>query len=600
MREIVLGNMEEPCSPLIRATSELERQQDSSKMRRHATLLAFCLSVAGIAIGALPSKLITPLYLQKSLVVDAAITETGVRYPTSSRSMRHTNSSASSNENTIDSDPLLQRTPSDYVLIEDVGHRMLLANRHHQRHDGQDRSSMNGQQSSHHRQQKAEAKHRQRLLSSRQHNRQLIEAEHSDGPEVDSRIFRALSEREHDEDFAQDTRDVLAANPDSKASLATPDNGENGQDSGQHEDASSSAAAVEHGLNCDQDGGKDFHERLTAQAIMAAGLESIYEAASIELRHTMILTSYHKMGTVMMKDLAWAITKILAPWKQCYLQHCQFEDLQSPPGCELVSFIQDGSEKMTSSFCEQALQYARSTPWTQWNPHMGIIILGMNGAFIPVNATPPAVRVVEFVRDPWDVSTSNYAYTLKGAEDWMFREKEAWGGLSFYDAVHAEEGPLSAALFSIWEEMNLMQNIDENVPNVLYVRFEDMIASLQATINRILSHIGIPEMLHSPVSHHMCLNQKSLFEASASCLYNEKSHISDPSVKDEAKQAMAEDSWTRERLDQLRAELDARVPCQTENCGRGSRQSHETCAAEFMNNMGNQGFDLDNFDTVHN
>jgi len=103
-----------------------------------------------------------------------------------------------------------------------------------------------------------------------------------------------------------------------------------------------------------------------------------------------------------------------------------------------------------------------------------------------VNATPPAVRVVEFVRDPWDVSTSNYAYTLKGAEDWMFREKEAWGGLSFYDAVHAEEGPLSAALFSIWEEMNLMQNIDENVPNVLYVRFEDMIASLQATINRFV------------------------------------------------------------------------------------------------------------------
>eukprot|EP00958_Prasinococcus_capsulatus_P012176 scaffold1210_cov410-Prasinococcus_capsulatus_cf.AAC.9 len=249
----------------------------------------------------------------------------------------------------------------------------------------------------------------------------------------------------------------------------------------------------------------------------------------------------------------------------------------TPPGSS-----DDGTVCKVDSVEPMESTYGHHHVWHEW-------LICPGKARKHVNATPPAVRVVEFVRDPWDVSTSNYAYTLKGAEDWMFREKEAWGGLSFYDAVHAEEGPLSAALFSIWEEMNLMQNIDENVPNVLYVRFEDMIASLQATINRFV-----------PSQCLLGTNVKSLFEASASCLYNEKSHISDPSVKDEAKQAMAEDSWTRERLDQLRAELDARVPCQTENCGRGSRQSHETCAAEFMNNMGNQGFDLDNFDTVHN
>jgi len=115
----------------------------------------------------------------------------------------------------------------------------------------------------------------------------------------------------------------------------------------------------------------------------------------------------------------------------------------------------------------------------------------------------------------------------------------------------------------------------------------------------ILSHIGIPEMLHSPVSHHMCLNQKNVFETSASCLYNDNTHVSDPSVKGEAKRAMAEDQKTKEWLDQVRAELDARVPCLTENCGRDLPQSHETCAAEFMRNMGNEGFDLDNFDTVH-
>lgn len=46
------------------------------------------------------------------------------------------------------------------------------------------------------------------------------------------------------------------------------------------------------------------------------------------------------------------------------------------------------------------------------------------------------------MRDPWDVSASNYAYTLKGTEDWMFVGKPEFDGMSFYDAVHTEKGPL--------------------------------------------------------------------------------------------------------------------------------------------------------------
>lgn len=173
-----------------------------------------------------------------------------------------------------------------------------------------------------------------------------------------------------------------------------------------------------------------------------------------------------------------------------------------------------------------------------------------------------------------------------------FEPVRAWGNMSFYDAVHSEGGELHAAQFSIWQMERILRDISVPFPdNFLYLRFEDTMSALLPTVEKILSFGGIPVDLYDPISHHMCLRQRSLFDTSERCEYNDLTHISNPEMKESAIQEMHKDSSVREMLDSLKEQVDGLLPCVSANCGRHMPESHKTCAMEVLNKLYNPSAD---------
>lgn len=102
-------------------------------------------------------------------------------------------------------------------------------------------------------------------------------------------------------------------------------------------------------------------------------------------------------------------------------------------------------------------------------------------------------KASHMVRDPRDILVSGYNYHLKTTEEWCIKPLKKYNGLSYQE--HLKSLPISEGISTELNRMKgtLMKNMlawDYSNQHILELRFEDLIADFDGTMEKIFSHYG--------------------------------------------------------------------------------------------------------------
>ncbi|MBW1788267.1 MAG: sulfotransferase domain-containing protein [Deltaproteobacteria bacterium] len=101
------------------------------------------------------------------------------------------------------------------------------------------------------------------------------------------------------------------------------------------------------------------------------------------------------------------------------------------------------------------------------------------------------------VRDPREIWVSGYFYHLKSTEKWLHIPKEEFGGRTYQETINAlgqEEGILFELNEATAYSLESMQNWNYNHPNILEIKYEDIMREFKKSFGKIFTFYGLADV----------------------------------------------------------------------------------------------------------
>ncbi|MCP4389723.1 MAG: sulfotransferase domain-containing protein [Gammaproteobacteria bacterium] len=105
----------------------------------------------------------------------------------------------------------------------------------------------------------------------------------------------------------------------------------------------------------------------------------------------------------------------------------------------------------------------------------------------------PQYRASHIIRDPRDMVVSGYFYHLWCEEPWCLAKRDRFGGRSYQQALNSvsREQGITMEIERCQSTFDSMSQWDYRRPELIEVRFEEMLANQYAVFERVFAHYGL-------------------------------------------------------------------------------------------------------------